>query len=160
MKKHFLIILVSGVLTACSNGSMDEAAERSADLQAISHTISTSIGWALTKDTTASFACFVQDTTFFIFHPDSASTIRGWDQFKELSGIWLDPRFEATDYKIKELRINLSADGQVAWFSCFLDDHALWDGKRIGWDNARWTGVLEKRDGRWLIAQMHFSFPQ
>jgi len=26
--------------------------------------------------------------------------------------------------------------------------------------NVRWTGVLEKRDGRWLIMQMHFSYPE
>jgi hypothetical protein len=24
--------------------------------------------------------------------------------------------------------------------------------------NTRWTGVLEKREGKWLIVQMHFSF--
>jgi hypothetical protein len=23
----------------------------------------------------------------------------------------------------------------------------------------RWTGVLEKKEGKWLIMQMHFSFP-
>jgi hypothetical protein len=26
------------------------------------------------------------------------------------------------------------------------------------WENTRWTGVLEKRDGRWVIIQQHFSF--
>jgi len=24
--------------------------------------------------------------------------------------------------------------------------------------DTRWTGVMEKRAGRWLIVQMHFSF--
>jgi hypothetical protein len=28
-----------------------------------------------------------------------------------------------------------------------------------GWVNVRWTGVLEKKEGKWLIRQMHFSFP-
>jgi hypothetical protein len=28
----------------------------------------------------------------------------------------------------------------------------------IGWKDTRWTGVLEKRNGKWLIVQMHFSF--
>jgi hypothetical protein len=32
-----------------------------------------------------------------------------------------------------------------------------WDGKPIGWKDTRWTGVLEKRDGKWVIVQMHFS---
>ena len=26
------------------------------------------------------------------------------------------------------------------------------------WKNTRWTGVLEKREGRWVMAQQHFSF--
>ena len=30
-------------------------------------------------------------------------------------------------------------------------------GERFSPDT-RWTGVLERRDGRWLIIQMHFSF--
>jgi len=51
----------------------------------------------------------------------------------------------------------VSRSGDVAWYSCLLDDHGEWDGKRTGWEDARWTGVLEKRGGRWVIAQMHFS---
>jgi hypothetical protein len=45
----------------------------------------------------------------------------------------------------------------VAWYSARLDDHGEWDGRKTGWDDARWTGVLEKRAGKWVIAQMHFS---
>jgi hypothetical protein len=30
----------------------------------------------------------------------------------------------------------------------------------IGWDNCRWTGTLEKRGGKWVVVQMHFSFPK
>ena len=33
-----------------------------------------------------------------------------------------------------------------------------WDGKPVGWKDARWTGVLERRSGKWVIVQMHFSF--
>lgn len=37
------------------------------------------------------------------------------------------------------------------------DDLCEWDGKPGGWKDTRWTGVLEKRGGKWLIMQMHFS---
>jgi hypothetical protein len=34
----------------------------------------------------------------------------------------------------------------------------MWDGQPANWENTRWTGVLEKRGGRWVIVQQHFSF--
>ncbi len=117
-----------------------------------------SIGWALTKDIERLFSIMAQEAEFFIFHPDSRSTIQGFEAFKALSSFWLNPAFRATDFAVRELKITLSREGSVAWYSAFLDDHAEWNGKPTGWDNARWTGVLEKRDGRWLIVQMHFSF--
>ena len=36
-------------------------------------------------------------------------------------------------------------------------DFGEWDGTPMAWENARWTGVLEKRQDKWVIAQMHFS---
>ena len=120
-----------------------------------------SIGWALTKDIDRLFSIVAQDEDFFIFHPDSKSTIIGFEAFKQLGErVWMKDAFWATDFAVKELRINFSASGLVAWYSAFLDDHAEWDGKPGGWDNVRWTGVLEKRNGKWIIVQMHFSFPQ
>ena len=118
-----------------------------------------SIGWALTKDVNRLFSIVAQDEDFFIFHPDSKSTIIGFEAFKQLGErVWLNDTFRATDFAVRELRVNFSASGLVAWYSAFLDDHAEWNGQPGGWDNARWTGVLEKRDGKWVIVQMHFSF--
>jgi hypothetical protein len=117
------------------------------------------IGWALTKDIDKLFSIVAQDEDFFIFHPDSKSTIIGFPAFKRMGErSWMNESFKATDYAIHELRLNFSRSGEVAWYSCFLDDHAEWDGKPGGWDNCRWTGTLEKRDGKWVIVQMHFSF--
>lgn len=60
---------------------------------------------------------------------------------------------------IRDLKVHLSKGGDVAWCSCIFDDWGEWGGHPWLWKNARWTGVLEKIDGKWLIAQMHFSFP-
>ena len=68
--------------------------------------------------------------------------------------------FKATDFAVRDLRINFAELGNAAWYSCMLDDHAEWSGKPIGCDNCRWTGTLEKRNGKWVIVQMHFSFPK
>lgn len=118
-----------------------------------------SIGWALNKDIDRLFSIMAQDENFFIFHPDSRSTIVGFSAFQELGQrSWLNEAFKATDFAIKDLRVNYALLGNAAWFSCMLDDHAEWNGEPIGWDNCRWTGVLEKRENGWVIVQMHFSF--
>lgn len=119
------------------------------------------IGCALTKDLDRLFSIMAQDDDFFIFHPDSKSTIVGFEAFKKLEArVWMKDEFKATDFTVRELHVKFAEMGNAAWFSCFLDDHAEWNGQPIGWDNARWTGMLEKRNGRWVIVQMHFSFPK
>ncbi|MGD8869587.1 MAG: hypothetical protein PVI01_18355, partial [Gemmatimonadales bacterium] len=37
-------------------------------------------------------------------------------------------------------------------------DSAFMAGPADWWEDARWMGVLEKRDGPWLIVEMHLSF--
>ena len=70
---------------------------------------------------------------------------------------FMDPRFKATRFEVNELATNFSRSGDVAWYSAILDDIVEFDGKRGGSEDIRWTGVLEKRDGKWVIVQMHAS---
>ena len=129
------------------------------DQNKVEKIISDSIGWALTKDINRLFSIVAQDEDFFICHPDSKSTTLGFEAFQQLGErMWLTNAFRATDFAIRELRVNFSTTGTVAWYSAYLDDHAEWNGKPGGWDNVRWTGVIEKRVDRWVIVQMHFSF--
>lgn len=104
--------------------------------------------------------CLVKDSTFFIFHPDSRSTIDGYAAFEDMiQTVFLSDKLKATGSEISDLKIHLSRSGDVAWYSCILQDHGEWDGNPYDWVNCRWTGVLEKHEGKWLIVQMHFSFP-
>ncbi len=131
------------------------------DEQEVTQVIQDCIGWALKKDINRLFSIVANDDNFFIFHPDSRSTIVGFEAFKKMGeGFWMRDEFKATDYAIRDLRLNFSRLGDTDWYSCFLDDHAEWKGQPTGWDNCRWTGTLEKRDGQWTVVQMHFSFPK
>ena len=129
------------------------------DRQTVVQVIHDAIGWALTKNKTRLFEIMAHDENFFIFHPDSKSTITGFEAFRQLAErAWMSDAFQATDYAIHDLRLQFSASGTVAWFACLLDDNGEWNGKPSGWDDCRWTGVVEKRAGNWVIVQMHFSF--
>ena len=162
MKKIFLI-LMAGVFLLCASCKQPEPVSEKvidpeAEKEMIGKVIYNSIGWALTKDTVALYES-LSDSNPFIFHPDSVSTVTDISQIRETTeNIWLDDRFKATVLDIRQLRIEISSGGDVAWYACFLDDIGEWNGNPIGWYNARWTGVLVKRNGKWVIVQMHFSF--
>jgi ketosteroid isomerase-like protein len=122
--------------------------------------IEASITWALNKDKALLFSSVAQDDGFFIQNPDASSVV-GFEAFRTLvERVFMNPKFKAISSEFRDVQIHLSRGGDVAWFSAVLDDRGEWDGKPAGWINARYTGVLEKREGRWVITQQHFSFPK
>jgi hypothetical protein len=151
-----------GTLSACLALLMCVPAARGAsrddaEKAKIAKVVRTSIEWAMTKDQRALFDCFAQDSNLFFFNPDT-STTRGFQAFRQTTeSLFMDPRFKAVGSAFDDLRIQLSKSGDVAWYSCLLTDHNTWDGRPANWDHVRWTGVLEKRQGDWVIVQMHFS---
>jgi ketosteroid isomerase-like protein len=145
------------VLSCAKEAPRNPAAER----KEIQRVVGNSITWAMNKNTDLLFGSVAQDSAFFIFHPDSASTIVGFDAFKQMTNdVFMRPEFKATGSAIRDMRIDISRSGDVAWWSAILDDFGEYNGKPYAWRNTRWTGVLEKRDGKWVIVQMHFSFAQ
>lgn len=146
------------VLLAATLSPANAQPARTSERAAVEKTVRDSIGWALTKDRALLEGIIAHDADLFIFHPDSKSTVVGWDAFARNFSTWMDPRFKATSFDVRGLRISFSRSGDVSWFSAVLDDMGEWDGKPVGWKDTRWTGVLEKRGGKWVIVQMHFSF--
>ncbi len=141
-------------------GSNSKKTDVAAEKAKVAQAVRDSIEWPYPeKNPERLYATITKDSSFFIFHPDSKSTITGFDAFRNLvEKVFMNPTFKATGSDIRDLKINLSRSGEVAWFSAILDDFGESDGKPYAWMNTRWTGVLEKRDGKWLIVQMHFSF--
>jgi ketosteroid isomerase-like protein len=124
----------------------------------IAKVIDDSIGWFETKDFDLLFRVFADDPDLFMFQPGSTGTIHGIEAFRELSAIWRDPETRYISHDVSDLRIHMSKSGEVAWFSAILQDCGEYKGQVGCWKDARWTGVLEKRDERWVIVQAHFSF--
>lgn len=136
------------------SGVIEAARQR----QLIEQTVYDSIAWALTKDRARLESIIAHDDDYFSFHPDGLDGVHGYAEFERGFELWMDPRFEATKVELRQFRCRLSRSGDVAWFSAILDDCFTWDGEPGCWQDTRWTGVLEKRNGLWLIVQMHFSF--
>lgn len=141
-------------LSACAPAVRED---RDAEIAVIAETISSCIGWFENKDFDLLFGIVRQDSTYLSVHPTDR-VIRGFEEFRENSEVFRDPEFTYVRHELRELTINLSESGDVAWFYCILDDINQWHGEPANWENARWTGVLEKRDDNWVIVQQHFSF--
>ncbi|MBN2415472.1 nuclear transport factor 2 family protein [bacterium] len=143
------------LLVGCSRNESLESRERAK--AEIAQVIDSAIGWFKTKDFSIMYRAFAQDEAYLEVHPDS-TVIKGFSQFEKNLEIFRNPDFLYLRHEIRDLHITLSKKGDTAWFFCMLDDISTWKGREVGWRNTRWTGTLEKRDGRWVIVQQHFSF--
>ena len=129
------------------------------EIAEIEKTIKAHIGWAVNnKDKDTLLATVVENEELFFFQPDSKSTIDGINEFLSLiDNFFMLEDFKAIRTEIKNLRVQISPTLKTSWFSCILNDYNEFQGKPAVWENVRWTGVLEKIEGKWKIFQMHFS---
>jgi hypothetical protein len=155
--KAVLSILAISVFLVSCNERKPGAINRAVEMDLVRSTIHNVIGWAKNKDFSLLYSIIANDTNYLEVDPDRG-VIRGIKQFRKNEAFWGNPDFKAISYDIRDLTINFSEVGDVAWFYCILDDINEWKGQPACWMNTRWTGVLEKRQEKWVIAQMHFSF--
>jgi len=149
----FILLIISG----CSSSKKDFDIEKEKLL--VEKTINGSIGWAKDKNLTWLYNIIANDSSFLEVHPGDR-IVKGFNEFRKAEEFWMSPDFQAIRYEIRDLRITISQSGDAAWWFCMLDDINEWKGEPANWENARWTGVLEKREGKWVIVQQHFSFAQ
>ncbi len=146
-------------LTSCQSVPPAPPVDPGRETKAIEQAIRSCIGWAQTKDFALLNRTIANDPAYLEVDP-TPGVIRGFAEFMNNEVVWSSPDFKAVRYDIRDLKINLSRSGDVAWFYCVLDDVNEWKGRPASWLNTRWTGVLEKRNGAWVVVQMHFSFAQ
>lgn len=156
--KLFPLLGITVMITALADGCKDTGTGKSAenDRALIEQAINSSISWAKNKDLSLLYSVIANDTNFLEVHPEGR-IVRGIDEFRKSEAFWMSPDFQAVRYEIRDLSINISGSGTVAWWFCILDDINEWKGEPSNWEDTRWTGVIEKRDGRWQIVQQHFS---
>ena len=154
MRRALLPLMLTALVVAGNTARADED-ERAR----VARAIETNIKWCFPeKSRERLYGSVVNDSTFFMFQPDSRATVAGFEAFREYSErVFMVDECQPQGSTIRELRIVFSRSGDVAWFSCLLDDWGEWAGTPWDWEDVRWTGVLQKMDGRWLMMQQHFS---
>lgn len=155
----FLCLLIPLILFSLSCNKEKGIPAGAGEKEAVEQAIRSSIGWAATKDLDLLYSVICNDSAYLEVDPGKR-VVKGFDEFRKAEAFWMHEDFKAIRYAISDLQIRFSASGEVAWFYCVLDDINEWKGQPASWENTRWTGVLEKRDGRWTMMQQHFSFAQ
>jgi len=159
MIKLFLHLCFCGIIILCflSCDSGSESFRTETERPLVEKAIHNSIGWAKNKDINLLYSIIANDSCYLEVHPGNR-VVKGFEEFRKAESFWMSDDFIAVRYEIRDLDIRFSKSGDLAWFFCMLDDINTWKGQPANWENTRWTGVLEKRDNRWIMVQMHFSF--
>ena len=100
---------------------------------------------------------FAHDTDMVTFGTNAAERWVGWEALKEAYQKLLES-IEDIDISARDQVIKVHDSGKVAWFSLIEDLNFVAQGESVNME-MRVTGVLEKRDGNWVIVQAHFSVP-
>jgi len=159
MKKEITFIVLCLFVIACTKSNKTPLINVDSEKELIEETIKNTIAWAKDKDTSLLYSIIADDENYLEVHPENTVVI-GIKQFKEAERFWLDPRFKHVKFETWDMHISISQNGNVAWYYCMLNDVNDWEGQSASWENTRWTGVLEKRNGNWRMVQMHFSYAE
>lgn len=90
---------------------------------------------------------------------DKGETWKGYDELVEAT----EEQFENLEYyraEIRDLTVNTSQSKDIAWYFHLLNAEIKSGEKNYSWEGARFTGVLEKRGGDWVMMQTHVSIPE
>ena len=154
--KILTIGLVSLIIISCVKQEKPKN-NFDAEKTVIEKAILSTIGWAKNKDLQLLYSVIADDSSYLEVQPTNR-VVKGIAEFKKAEKFWMHPDFKAIRVETRDMHINISQSGTVAWWYCVLDDINEWKGQPANWENTRWTGVLEKRNEKWVIVQMHFSF--
>jgi len=131
--------------------------DREAEKREIARVVGSVIGWAKDKNLDLFYGSIANDEDYISVTPGKR-VIKRFEDVKTNVPFWMSPDFQYVRHELKDLEITFARCGEVAWFYCVLDDINTYKGEPASWENARWTGVVEKRDGKWVVVQQHFSF--
>jgi hypothetical protein len=155
MKKIIVILMLTVAYMHLASAQQDQLP--ATEKEKIAQVISSSIGWAKDKNLDLLFSVIANDTNYISVSPVKR-VVKCFEDVKKSVPFWMSPDFKYVRHELKDLEITFAKCGEVAWFYCVLDDINTYKGAPASWENARWTGVVEKRDGLWVIVQQHFSF--
>ncbi len=157
IRKISMLFLIMMIYSSCYNKVSEDDFNEDREIQLVKQSLDNVFSWTINKDFDLFYGTIANDSDFISVTPYERVKF-GFNEVRKDSGFWGSPHFKAIRHELRDLHIRFSQKKDVAWFFCYLDDINEWKGEPASWENARWTGVLEKRNGKWIVVQQHFSF--
>lgn len=101
---------------------------------------------------------WASDDDIILYGTDSDERLTGWSSINEA----INEQFSLiTDTYISSSNqfIKLNCTGNTAWFAETLNYNYMYKGKAHKYEGLRFTGVVEKVEGKWVLVQAHLSLP-
>lgn len=98
------------------------------------------------------------DDDIILYGTDNDERLMGWSNIKEA----IKEQFSLiTDTYISSSNqfIKLNCTGNTAWFAETLNYNYMYKSKAHKYEGMRFTGVVEKIEGNWVLVQAHLSLP-
>ena len=112
----------------------------------------------ITEDLDLLGSIFAQDEDMVIFGTDEAELFIGYEPLQASMASQFEA-YEDTSLETQDRVIKVHKSGEVAWFSQIWDVEVVAGGELVTVEGMRLTGVVEKRDGNWVIVTFHGSVP-
>lgn len=145
MRRH--LVLYPLLLLVLASATSAATAPPASDAQSVAKVIDAFHTAASKADEAAYFDLMAPNGVFL-----GTDATENWD--KAAFRAFAHPHFsqgKGWTFTPRDRHVYLSRDGQVAWFDELLDSAT--------YGECRGTGVLEKLDGQWKIAQYHLTIP-
>jgi ketosteroid isomerase-like protein len=170
MKKSFQLILVVSLVfslwlaLSCKKAEKEEAEEIAAavDLEAAKVAVNSVLDQWIQVIDTENLELFsklmAHDPDMVSFGTDAAERWVGYESLENS----MKKQFESTEESkgtSRERVITVHKSGEVAWWSELWDWKGKAQGQPFALEGMRLTGVLEKRNGNWVIVHVHASVP-
>jgi hypothetical protein len=159
MKNFATIILVGILISACTADKAEkQTVDFSKELEKVTLVLEKYVIANEDQNLNLIKEVWASKPDIVVFGTNSDETIIGWEAIKNA----LQNQFksiEDTYISVRDQRININETVNTAWFSEIVNYNYIYKGKPVKYEGLRFTGVLEKINGDWLIVQSHMSIP-
>ena len=151
MKKFIYLLIITPIIFACNTDKAVDLVQAKAEAEAF---INTQFDFFSSGSLEKAKETFAMDAV--LIGTDEDEYLSGWSEV-EPSLIGQIAAIKDPVFTNRNLNIVMGDDGKMASYTQIVDFTFDSDGQTVEITNVRSSGVVKKYDGKWKIAQIHWS---